>query len=166
MSVRTEIVSYFELERVWTWGLAVFGLLAVVLAGYLWFAKGAWRGAALPIGALALIEIGVGVSVALRSPAQAAELVRRADAGDALGPERVRIDGVVRTFSIIKVAELILIAAGVALIYGLRASNFAVAVGLGLIVQCSALFAFDLIASRRAEVYREALYAIPAGKVG
>jgi MFS family permease len=159
-----EIVTYFQLERAWTWGLAVLGLLGLVLAGYLWLARGAWRGAALPIGIFAIIEIAVGVSVALRSPAQAAELVRRADAGEDLGPERVRIDGVARTFAILKIAELMLFAAGVVVIYGLRGSSFAVAVGLGVIVQCSALFAFDLVASRRAEVYRDALYAMPASK--
>jgi hypothetical protein len=163
MILRSEIATYFQLERAWTWGLAVFGLLALLLAGYLWFAKGPWRGAALPIGLFALVELGIGITVAVRSPAQAAELVRQASAGTDLGPERVRMEGVARTFAIVKLAELGLIAVGIGLIYGLSGHRFAVAIGLGLVVQCSALFAFDLVAASRAEVYRGALVAAASG---
>jgi hypothetical protein len=157
MDTRTELVTYFGLEKSWTTGLALFGAAALVLAIWLWLAKGPYRGAAVPLALFALVELGIGAGVALRTDQQAGELLQQLDGGNELSAERARMQGVLRTFEIVKLAELVLIAAGVGLTYALRSSNFAFSAGVGLIAQCSLLLLFDLIAERRAEPYFEAL---------
>ena len=160
MDLRTELVHYFGLEKSWTIGLALFGLAALGLALFLWFARGPYRGAALPIGLFALLELSVGIGVAARTSDQVAGLLEQVERTSDMAEERLRMERIVRTFEIVKVAELVLLATGVALTYALRSSHFAFAVGVGLIAQCGALLVFDLIAERRAEPYLAALRAL------
>lgn len=157
MDTRSELIGYFNLEKIWTSGLALLGVAVLVLAIYLWFAKGAYRGAAIPLGLFALIEIGIGAGVALRTDKQMSELLAQLDSGADMSAERARMERVMRTFEIVKAAELVLIAAGVGLSYALRSNDFAFAAGLGLIAQCNVLFLFDAIAERRGQPYLAAL---------
>jgi len=157
MDTRSELVTYFGLEKGWTVGLALFGACALALALYLWLAKGTYRGAAVPLGLFALIELGIGAGVALRTDSQLSKLLQQLDAGADMGAERARMDGVMKTFEIVKLAELGLVAVGVGLTYAMRSRDFAFAAGLGLIAQCSLLFVFDAVAARRGQTYVEAL---------
>src|SRR5262245_48330552 len=100
MALRTELLHYFQLEKSWTTGLAVFGVAALALAVWLWFMKGPYRGAALPLGLLALFELGVGAGVALRTPRQVTELIARIDDNQDLAAESTRMKGVMRAFEI------------------------------------------------------------------
>jgi hypothetical protein len=159
MNLRSSLIHYFQLERLWTIGLSLFGFAALALAVYLWLAKGSFRAAALPLGLCALFELGAGLGVALRTPSQVSALLVQLESGQDMAAERARMERVAHTFEIVKLVELALILVGVGLVYARRASDFSFAVGVGLIAQCSLLLVFDLIAERRAELYLTALHA-------
>jgi hypothetical protein len=160
MDVRTELLHYFELEKSWAVGLAVFGVAACALGVSLWLAKGAYRAAAIPIGLVAVLELGIGVGIAARTDKQVSELLQRLEAKQDMGAEQARMERVARTFEIAKGVEIALFAIGVTLTYALRSSDFAFSLGVGLITQSVALLLFDLIAARRADVYLSALSAL------
>lgn len=157
VELKEALGTYFGLEKAWAMGLTAFGLVALALAIFLWTSKGAYRGAALPVALLALVETGVGAGIVLRTDRQVEELVTQVDAGADLRAERARMGRIVQSFEVAKVFEITLIGLGIAMTYGLRSRDFAFAAGVGLIAQCGTLLVFDLIAERRAEVYVSAL---------
>jgi len=66
--------------------------------------------------------------------------------------------GVMRSLQIIKIVELALFAAGVAMTYAMRSGGFAF--GVGLVAQSSLMLVFDLFAEARAEPYLRALQGL------
>jgi hypothetical protein len=162
--MRDALATYFGLEKVWALSIAAVGLALLGLAVWLWLARGEYRGMAVPLGVIALIEIGVGLGVGLRTDGQVAQLVAQLDASPAAlaSTELTRMAGVMRTFQLIKIVELVLFASGVALTYVMRSSAFAFAAGVGLVAQTSLMLLFDLFAERRAEPYVRALEQLAA----
>jgi hypothetical protein len=67
---------------------------------------------------------------------------------------------VVRTFEVLKILEIILIAVGIALTYAFRRNDFAYSAGIGMVLQGSIMLVFDLVAAGRTERYLEALRAV------
>ena len=155
--LRAATLTYFGLEKVWTTGLAVAGICALILAISLWLSKGAYRGSAIPLALLGLFEIGIGAGVALRTDRQVHDLVAQVDSGEDMTVERDRMVKVMRTFEVVKIAEIVLITVGVVMTYAFRDRPMAFSAGVALIAQCGALLVFDLVAEQRAGVYASAL---------
>lgn len=157
--MRDQIVSYFSGEKSGAAVLVLIGLCALSAGAALVLRGGGYRGAALPILLVALVELGVGIGVYARTDRQVAGILAGTEQApqDTARAELSRMSAVMRTFEIIKIVELVIIGAGVVLVYALRRNDFAFAAGIGCIAQGATMLLFDLIAERRAEPYVAAL---------
>ena len=159
MPLSLHLQIYFVGEKREAFVILVTGILAVALSGFLLATKDSYRGMAVPLLLIGLLEVGVGGAVFGRTNAQVAtleaDLARAPQATTRRELERMRI--VMRTFAIVKIVELVIFALGVALTYTMRRNEFAFAAGVGCVAQASVILLFDLFAERRAEPYLEAL---------
>jgi hypothetical protein len=65
-----------------------------------------------------------------------------------------------RTFEMLKIGEITLIALGIALTYTFRRNDFVYSAGIGMILQGAIMLVFDLVAAGRTERYLEALRSV------
>lgn len=150
--------TYFDGERQAGLGAALLGLIACGFSAWLWSTTSAFRAMLVPVALIGLIQLGIGVGLWVKTPAQVAALEAglaqpEAAARTARSTELVRMERVMKNFLVIKAVELLLIAVGVGLIFGLRQRGWAVGVGMGLLVQAAVMLAFDVFAEARGEPY-------------
>jgi hypothetical protein len=101
----------------------------------------------------------VGGAVWLRTDRQVAELQGTlAKSPAALRSVEVpRMERIQRNFRVIKTVEIVVLAVGFALAFLFPRGSTGYALGIGLAVEVAILLWLDLLASRRADVYLEAL---------
>ena len=118
---------------------------------------------AWPVLGLGGLELIVGISVASRADAQAAELAAglRSARAVTVTSEVARLATVNATFEILEKVEMGLIALALVFLLAKPAPQTLGAVGLGLLLQCAALLVFDTFAHHRAERYVQWLIALP-----
>jgi hypothetical protein len=152
-----ELAQYFAAERQGGFVLVALGLLSLGFAAYLWANRSAFLAMAWPLLVFGVLQIVIGLVVALRTPAQVAALDQglRTSAAATVPAERARMTKVNASFQIIKAAEVAVIALGVLLVVLLPHSSAWAAVGLGLLVEATALLVFDAFAQHRAAGYTE-----------
>jgi hypothetical protein len=109
-----------------------------------------------PLGVLGLLEIVVGAIVLRRTPRPAEELER----------ERARMRRVIASFRMCKVAETVLLTAGLTLMMLFPRHTPLYAAGLGCLVQASVLLVLDRVAERRAREYAAGLDATSLPRPG
>ena len=178
MAPRAFLLPYFDAERDEAMLFVAVGVLAVVAAAWLWRGLPRWRGAALPLVAIALIQLVVGGTVWLRTDAQVAALAARYDS-DRSGFQReevARMAAVNRNFRVYKAIEIALLAVAVALVVASRRRagisddrrDFWRAFGAGLALQAALMLTLDLFAEARGGAYAariESLWrAAPRGR--
>jgi hypothetical protein len=149
------LLRYFQGEKHGGVVCAAMGLVALALALSVWRAGSELRTMALPLGLIALAQLGIGVGLTLRTPAQVAALTARfgAEPDAARATELARMRRVNSAFKIIEIAEVAVIAASLLLILALRGRPAVQGVAMGLLLQASALLVFDLYAEKRAHAY-------------
>jgi len=163
MAPRAFLLPYFDAERDEAMLFVAVGVLAVVAAAWLWRGLPRWRGAALPLVAIALIQLVVGGTVWLRTDAQVAALAARYDS-DRSGFQReevARMAAVNRNFRVYKAIEIALLAVAVALVVASRRRagisddrrDFWRAFGAGLALQAALMLTLDLFAEARGGAY-------------
>ena len=145
---------YFEGEKHAGALALALGLLAVAGALWLWRDAGPYRAMLYPLAIVGIIELGVGVGLLVKTGPQVATLTAAIEQTPevALSRERERIVGVNARFELIKAVELMLIALAAALIVFSGRPEW-VGVGLGILLQATALLAFDIFAEQRAHLY-------------
>ena len=164
MITRTDIEKYFLAEKQESLIFLILGIVAIVIAliAIFYIKTSVWKGAAIPLIVLGIIQVAVGYVVYSRSDEQRVSNVYAIDMNpDKLIKEEIpRMQKVTKNFTIYKWTEIGLIMVGVglfvaysnqpekALLYG---------VGLALIVQGIILFTADLIAAKRADIYLQQL---------
>jgi len=153
------ITAYFDAERFGALLFLLAGALAIALALLLLRRRSSLRGMAVPLIAVALIQLGVGVTVWQRSPAQAAALVQQWREAPAAfqHAEQTRMRAVIADLRRYRNLELGLLALGMATVVLLRNRALWFAFGLGLVLQAGLLLALDHFAQTRAQAYVEAL---------
>lgn len=153
------IAGYFRAEKAQALVFIAVGVAAIALAIGLLRRRSAWRGMAVPLVAVALIEIGVGATVAWRSDAQSAALQQlyRQDQAAFQRVETPRLKAVIASFELYKAVELGLLALGMAMVVLLRNREYGLAFGFGLVLQAGALLALDFFAEARADGYLRAV---------
>ena len=77
-----------------------------------------------------------------------------------------RTQDIARQSVIIAAATFMLIAASVAVIFAMKERPTLVGIGLGVLIQSSALLVFDVFAERRGAEYLAYLEGLPAGSTG
>jgi hypothetical protein len=162
------IYTYFQGEKQAGAAFAALGAIALLLSLALWRGRGDLRGMVYPLVLFGLVQIGVGGGLLLRTDAQVAGLVEQYQRAPAAfrESELERMKKVQRSFQLIKAAELVLLATGAGLAFGVRSNRFWSAVGLGLVAQMAVMLAFDLLAEKRGKAYLEQLEIFDAAREG
>jgi hypothetical protein len=142
---------YFAAERRGAVTFLAAGLAALTLSLGLALSRTAYRGMIPPLGVLGLVEIVVGATGFLRTPSRVEE--------DARGRERERMRRVIASFRIYKVAETVVLTAGLTLMMLFPRHTVLYASGLGCLLQASVLLVLDRVAERRAREYASGLEA-------
>lgn len=150
--------TYFAAERQGGLVAALLGIASFAFSGWLASTSSAFRAMIAPLALIGLIQLGIGVTLWVRTPAQVSTLVagisgEPAAARSARGAEIVRMERVMKSFVVIKAVEILLIAVGAALIFLVRQRGWAVGLGMGLLVQAAVMLVFDVFAEARAEIY-------------
>lgn len=157
--MKEALVTYFAAEKRGAMILVLMGVLALGVAAAVTLTRSNYRSMAIPLALLALVELAIGIGVYARTDGQVAGLLTTLGTSpvEAARGEITRMNGVMRAFAVVEIVEIVVFAAGVVLAMTARASDVRFAVGLGCIMQASALLCFDLFAERRAVPYMEAL---------
>jgi hypothetical protein len=153
------IDSYFGAEKPASLRFIAVGLLAVALALVLLRRRSRLRGMAWPLIGVALIQLGVGGTVYLRSDAQTAQLQQQAREAPAefKRSEAARMRVVIANFELYRRIQIGLLALGMAIVVLLRNREFWFAFGLGLVLQAFVMLALDHFAEARAHSYFKAV---------
>jgi len=153
------LTTYFQGEKnagLLLTGMAIAALLA---AGVLVRQRFDLRSFAVTLGVLALVELGIGVGLYLRTGPQVDRLLDqlRSDPEAFRAAEGARMARVQRNFATIEYVELALILAGALIAVTQKTRPTLTGVALAILVQASALLAFDLVAERRGAAYLSVL---------
>ncbi len=153
------IDGYFGAEKLASLLFIAVGALAIAWAVLLLRRRSRLRGMAIPLVAVALIQLAVGGTVYLRSDAQIARLQQQAREAPAefKREEAARMRSVIANFELYRRIQIGLLALGMAIVVLLRNREFWFAFGLGLVLQAFAMLALDHFAVARAHSYFKAV---------
>ena len=153
------LATYFQAEKQESAVFVVMGLVAIGVAIAVWRRRPRHRAIAYPLVAIALIQLLVGGTVWSRTDGQVTALVeqRRLDPAGFRAAEVARMTQVMANFQIYKTIEIAMIVAGAVLVFFVRKRPAWMAIGLGCLLQGSAMLLFDLFAEARGRAYMEAI---------
>ena len=151
------VSSYFDAERAESLLFIGIGALALAACVYVVSARRSafFKGMALSLAIVALIQLVVGITVFVRSPQDDARVhaALRADRAHIAEVEVPRMKVVVRNFVLYRWIELALLLLGAVLVARAARGSAVRGAGLGLALQAALMLALDLFAERRAEAY-------------
>ncbi len=166
------IYRYFTAEKQESLLFLIVGIVAVLLAVVCWFFiksnPNFFKGAAIPLLAIGLIQMVVGYSVYSRTDKQKADIAYN------IGMEPVnyvkqtelpRMKTVMKDFVIFRWIEIAFIIAGLVLIFLFRSNpdkSFWYGFGVALAIQAVIMLGADYFAEKRGEVYTNELNKIIA----
>lgn len=156
-----EIQRYFEAEKFESIFFVVIGFLAIFLGLYFWFSIKVpyYKGIAIPIILIALIQITVGCIVYIRSPNDIlrVENIIKSEPLKLHKEEIPRMNIVMKNFVIYRYVEIALILIGSILFFLSQPQVFFKGVGFGIIIQSSVMLLLDYFAEIRGHIYLEYL---------
>jgi hypothetical protein len=152
------LASYFHAEKQESAVFVAIGLASIAAAIWAWQRWPRYRAVAYPLLAIAIIQFAVGGTVFVRTDAQLAGLVeqRRAAPAAFRAAEGARMAQVMANFQVYKGVEIAMLVAGAGLIGLFRKRSTLLAIGVGCLLQGSAMLVFDLFAEARGRTYVEA----------
>ncbi len=122
------------------------------------------RGMAYPLLGLGLAHVGAGIFIHVVSTRRIETFTPQiaTDPSAFLASERPRMKGVSTTLTVLKIAEVVLIAGGLTMagIAHHRDRKQLEGIGYGIAIEAGMTFGFDIFASRRAHRYRDELDAV------
>jgi hypothetical protein len=151
--------GYFLAEKRESLLFVAAGLAALAASAWLLRGGGPFRAMALPLAAVALIQLAVGTSVYLRTEPQVAALAARLEKApaDYRREETARMERVMAGFRLYKALEMALLAAGIGLCLTFRRQEALYAAGIGLVIQSALMLVLDLFAEKRGQDYLDAV---------
>jgi hypothetical protein len=160
MFTRTDIEKYFIAEKQESLLFLVIGIIAIILAvAFHFFTRpAAYKGAAIPLFLIGIIQIVVGFTVYDRSDADRIRNVYAYDMNpDQLRQEELpRMEKVAGNFVLYRWMEIAFAAAGIILIIkmgGKKGNSFWYGFGIALMIQAFLMLGADYFAERRAKKY-------------
>lgn len=160
-----QLEVYFDAEKAESLAFLGIGLLACVAGAIvLWRVRDPlFRGFALPLLLVGLVQVGVGATIHTRTDAQVTALKSQYQAAPAefKAQELARMKTVRSSFMIYKAVEVGFIVIGLVLAFTRRLHRFWRGMGLGMLVQGALMLPADLLAEERAGVYLAQLEALP-----
>jgi hypothetical protein len=159
------LLRYFAAEKQESLLFVAAGVAALAISAFLLRGGGPYRGMILPLAAVALIQLGVGGSVYLRTDRQVAGLSAQLERVPAVyrSEETARMEKVLSGFRLYKTVEIALLAAGIGLALLFPRRDLPYSAGIGLVSQASLMLVLDLFAERRAREYLDALAGLAGG---
>lgn len=157
--METQLISYFAAEKQSSLVFMSVGVLVVLASVWIYKNADAWRGMVYPLVVIGMIEFVVGATVYARTDAQVVDLVEqlRESPAEFQAEESRRMETVMASFKLYKIAEVVVLLAGIVLMFAMPGNALWRAVGAGLIVQCAILLVLDYFAEARAAPYVQAL---------
>lgn len=151
------IIKYFQGEKVESYIFMMIGVLAFAMTFYFFFAlkTSFWKGVALPLIIVALLEFVVGYTIVTRSQKD----IARVETYLQQAPESIktieipRMEKVLSNFVGYRYVEIALIILGIVLMYSSMQDTFWRGLGLGLFMQTSIVLCLDFFAERRGHIY-------------
>ena len=158
--------AYFMAEKQTALFILIVGAAALISGVLLYWLGGKpfWKGFALPLGLIALVQLAVGYTVYSRSDSQRKDIVYKMDMNpQAIAAEELpRMQKVMKQFVVYRSVEMVLLAAGVILFFYFRqkpTGAFWCGVGIALALQAVLMLGFDAVAEKRGAVYTHQLMA-------
>lgn len=164
MITKADIEKYFIAEKQESLlfiGIGIAAILIALVGIFLWKTQ-AWKGAAIPLLAIAFIQITVGYTIYKRSDKDRVRVVYALDMNpnDLKTKELPRMEKVNKNFVLYKYVEIAFTVAGIILI-ALYKNNtekqFWLGLGAALLIQAIAMLSADFFAEKRATVYTNQL---------
>lgn len=166
MLTKPDIEKYFLAEKQAALIVLIIGAIAVLLALIFFFAfrTSLFKGAAVPLLALGILECIVGYTIHKKSDADRVRIVYAFD----MNPQQLkseelpRMQEVNKKFGTYQAFEIGLVVIGIVLLIMYRGQTertFWVGLGLGLIIQGILLFGMETISTQRAKEYTRKLSA-------
>ncbi len=167
MFTKADIEKYFAAEKQESLLFLVIGIVAILLAITFFFIlkTNFYKGAAIPLLVIGLIQVTVGFTVYKRSDGDRIRNVYAFDMnpGELQDKELPRMEKVNKTFVIYRWLEIALILAGIILIMMFRLrpeKSFLFGLGVTLSIQAFLMLGADYFAEKRAHIYTNQLKAI------
>lgn len=157
------IDTYFNAESRESWVFIAMGIIAIAFAAYtLWrFGDLIFKGMAIPLILIGLIQLVVGGSILLRTEKQVADwkTLYQRDVGAFKQAEIPRMEKVMRDFRNYKILEVAFIVIGLLLVLLVAGEPFWVGIGLGMLVQGALMLPADIFAEKRGSIYLQQVLA-------
>ena len=157
--------AYFAAEKTESLVFLGLGVAALAFAAFaLWRLRDPlFRGMAIPLLLVGLIQVGVGATILLRTGAQLSALTALAQAApqDFKVQELARMETVRASFTVYKLIEVAFIVVGLVLALLPGARRFWRGFGFGMLIQGALMLPADLLAEARAAVYVQQIAALP-----
>jgi len=159
--MRDKIATYFTSEKNAGLVLALLGVIGLAAAVLFWPARWELRSFAVTLGVLALVEIGLGVGLYLRTGPHVGALVAllSSEASRFFADEGARMARVQRNFVVVQYVEVAVIVLAAITALALKHRATVAGIALGLLLNAAILLAFDIVAERRGAVYLGAIGA-------
>ncbi|MBG9375208.1 hypothetical protein I5907_03130 [Panacibacter sp. DH6] len=160
MFTKTDIEKYFIAEKQESLLFILLGIAAISIAlvGLLYWKTPFWKGAAIPLILIALIQVIVGYTVFARSDKQRTDMVYafETDPLKVQQQELPRMEEVNKNFVTYRWTEIILLVAGVVLALVYRSNpekQLITGIGVALAIEAAIMLGADFIAEKRAHDY-------------
>lgn len=166
MLTKTDIEKYFLAEKQGALMVLIIGAIAILIALIFFFVfkSNLFKGAAIPLIALGIMECVVGYSIHKRSDEERVKLVYAYD----MNPQQLKTEELPRLqelnkrFVIYQAVEVGFVMAGIILMLlynGISERSFWVGFGLCLVIQGVLLFGIETMAAQRTKEYSRKLSA-------
>jgi hypothetical protein len=160
MFTKTDAEAYFNAEKNATLFFMIIGAIAIVvaIASFFILKTNFYKGLAIPLILLGIVELAIGYSVYSHTDKQRQDIVYKMDLNPtALQQHEIpRMAKVVTNFTIYRVVEAALLLVGIILLVYFKKNEerqLLAGVGLALLIQATILLIGDSMAEKRAKTY-------------
>jgi hypothetical protein len=158
------IQNYFKPEKYEALLFLIIGIALITFSIYaiIKFGDGFYKGFAIPVILIALVQIVVGGTVFFRTDEQVKqlEILYQENPKAFADKELARIIPVNKNFVIYRNVELAFIVVGLTLFFFLRNNDFWYGIGVGMFIQGALMLSLDMFAERRGNIYQKQVQAI------
>ena len=158
------VVNYFTGEKAESYIFLVLGIVGIVIGCYLFWVRCSsfWKGFAIPLIVVALLEIIVGGTLIYRSPKDIIRVENYIlnERSKILTDEIPRMEKVMRNFVIFRYTEIALMMMGILIYLAFAKFDLWKGLGLGLCIQACVVLTLDYFAESRGSIYLDYLNSV------
>lgn len=158
------IADYFNAEKFESLFFIGVAIIAIALGIYFWIIlkEPFYKGIAIPIILVALIQLTVGITVYFRSPKDIIKVVniQKNEPSKIQTEEIPRMNIVMENFVIYRYVEIVLMLLGLILFFYFDSQLIWKGIGIGLFIQASLMLSLDYFAEKRGSEYLKQLITL------